>query len=488
MKDNIRYNVIANIIRTVAMTLLSFISFPFVCNKLGDASLGTYTWANTFVYYFLILAKLGVPNVAIRECAKVKDDKEALSKKAQEFFIIQGVLTLLSFGLMCLIIFTAKGDLFENKELIFILSINFLVGVFSFEWIYIALEKHFYISFRSIVILAFSSILIILFVRHKEDTYLYAFLSILGTILTIISNLIFLPRFITFKKIGKYNFKQYFKSLIFVFGISFVLTLYNQSDTFILGIIDPSKSEVGSYSVGIKAIDIVITIITSLSAVFIPRATMLYQKQKYTLFDNLTKYAFNICLFIAIPAIVTLILLSKEITLLISGNSTEGYAHAPMALIILASMILTYSISDMIYSQVLLPMQKERIYFYVMMVGSVLNISASIGLGFLFKDSPIVGIAIATMACDLIILFSLLILTKKYTFKSLFNVNSLKLLIAGALLTVSTILIKTILASYSSILVIFTSIFIGAIVYLLTLLLLKENLVSSFKKSKPATN
>ena len=79
MKNNIRINVIVNIIRTLVLTLLSFITFPWVCRYLGEAVVGTYTWANTFVAYFLILAKIGIPNLAVRECVKVRHDKELLS-------------------------------------------------------------------------------------------------------------------------------------------------------------------------------------------------------------------------------------------------------------------------------------------------------------------------------------------------------------------------------------------------------------------------
>ena len=95
---NVRANVLINLIRTLTMTILSFITFPYVTRALGDSVFGTYTWANTFVYYFLVLARISIPNIAIRECAKVKNDKEALSKKAQEFFVLQAITTLLSFG------------------------------------------------------------------------------------------------------------------------------------------------------------------------------------------------------------------------------------------------------------------------------------------------------------------------------------------------------------------------------------------------------
>ena len=79
MEDRTRTNVIVNIIRTLVMTLLSFITFPWVCRYLGANQVGIYTWANTFVFYFLILAKIGIPNLAIRECVKVRDNKEGLN-------------------------------------------------------------------------------------------------------------------------------------------------------------------------------------------------------------------------------------------------------------------------------------------------------------------------------------------------------------------------------------------------------------------------
>ena len=204
MNTNIRSNVIANLIRTITITVLSFITFPFICRVLGDQQLGLYTWANTFVYYFLIIAKASVPNIAIRECVKVRDDKNKLSQKAQEFFIIQASMTLLSFIFMLSLIFTVPS-LMESKELILILSINFLSGAFSFEWIYIALEKHFYMSIRSIIILAISAILVFSLIKYPEQVYLYAFITCSVTLLTVITNVIMLRKHVTFKRIEKYK-------------------------------------------------------------------------------------------------------------------------------------------------------------------------------------------------------------------------------------------------------------------------------------------
>src|SRR5690554_5398654 len=103
-----RAPVIFTLIRNVTIALLSFISFPFASQALGSVAMGMYTWANTFVYYFLIISRLGIPLIAIRECAKVKDDQEALNKQVQSFFVLQLITTALSFILLIAIMFIGK--------------------------------------------------------------------------------------------------------------------------------------------------------------------------------------------------------------------------------------------------------------------------------------------------------------------------------------------------------------------------------------------
>lgn len=498
MKNNIRINVIINIIRTVVLTFLSFITFPWVCRYLGETQLGTYTWANTFVQYFLIIAKVGIPNLAVRECVKVRDDKEKLSNRVQTFFLIQLVTTTISFGLMCILVFSVK-QFADISSLIFILSLNFLTGAFSFEWVFIALEKQFYMSVRSIVVLALSSILIIVFVTSPSHLLLYALIAVSVTIVTTICNAYYVRHFVSFKKTMPYEIKQYVKPLLVLFTLTMLISLYNQTDTFILGFIDESKIEVASYSVGIKGIDIIIGIITALSTVFIPRAAYYYSKEDKRFFNNLTKYSMNICLFIVLPAIVTMAALAKPVCGIISGTNYAGesltYKSAPTILITLSAMMLTYSMGDIIYGQVLLPMKKEKYYMICMAGGSLLNILLSIILGkFVFKESPAIGVAIGTVGTDLLMIIVLFALTWKWTKNALFNKNTLKLFISTLLILGITLLIKNPIqnllakATNSSdavyLIQICSIIVIDAVIYIASLAILKEDLVSSLFRKK----
>lgn len=504
MKDNIRINVIVNVIRTLVLTLLSFITFPWVCRYLGDSAVGAYTWANTFVAYFLILAKIGIPNLAVRECVKVRDNKELLSNKVQGFFLLQLIATSLSFGLMTVTVFSIPA-LRDSSALIFLLSINFLVGAFSFEWIFIALEKQFYMSVRSIVALTLSAILIIVFVTTPSDVYIYSLITVGVTIITTICNLFYVRKFVSFKKTMPYNLKQYAKPLLVLCSLSLILSLYNQTDTFILGFIDQNKAEVASYSVGIKGVDIIIGIITALSTVFIPRAAYYYEKEDKRFFNNLTKYSINICLFVVLPAIVTMSVLARPICSLISGtydysSSDAGYIDAPIILITLAAMMLTYSLGDIIYGQILLPMKKEKYYLIAIGVGTIINGILSIVLGGIVAPkvswmSPALGVAIGTVATDVLIISFLISITWKWVKKAIFNRNSIKLLVANVvILAVSLLLYKPLLMLWdvmhlsiatAYILELIAMVLIDAIIYLGLLAIMKEDLVYSFiRKNK----
>ena len=502
MNDKTRTNVLINIARTLVLTILSFMTFPWVCRYLGSAQVGIYTWCNTFVMYFLVLAKIGIPNLAIRECVKVKDDKERLSNKVQAFFLIQLVTTVLSFGLMCALVFSVK-QFRNNNEIIFLLSINFLSGAFSFEWLFIALEKQFYMSVRSIFVLALSTLLIIIFVTNPSDIYIYAFITAGVTLVTSVINIIYARKFISLKKTMSYNLKQYFKLLLVLCSISLIISFYNQTDTFILGFIDEGKKEVASYSVGIKGIDVIIGVITALSTVFIPRAAICYAQEDKKYFNRLNEYSVNICLFIVLPAIATMTTLSKPITGLISGNYEFnvdlGYTNAPLVLIILSSMMITYSISDIIYGQILLPMKKERFYLYALLGGTLLNIALSIVFGkYVFKNNPAVGVAIGTSVTDLLILIFLVSVSWKWIKKAIFNINSLKIFLVAATIAVFSFFIKEPIYNFligrglsvvtSMIIELVSIVAIDAIIYLVTLGILKEALVSSFLKKKRVSN
>ena len=518
MKKDLTFNVFVSIVRTITLTVVSFLTFPYVSSTLGDSYLGAYSWANTFVYFFLILARISIPNIAVRECVKVKDDKEELAKKAKLFFVMQAITTALSFIMLLIIVFSSSAIRNMNEDLltsngmgnlIFILSINFLAGVFSFEWLYTALEKHFYMAIRSILAMAISSILIFLFIRYKEHVYIYSLFTVGVTILTVISNLVVLPKYVNFKGVGIASPKPYFKPIITMLFITLVLALYNEGDLFLLGFFNSNKSEVGSHTIAMRGIEIIITIIMSLGTVFMPRASDYVNKNDQENYKKLLKYSFNVCFFIGVPAIATMIGMAESITGLISGNGNvsrevilthaqletfvsqfpegKAFANAWLLLAILTPVMLTYSLGDMIYTQILIPYKKEKIYLIVLSIASALMLGLGVLFAFTaFKEFPGLGFAISVSTVDLIAIIFLIALTKEHSVAPVFNLNNLKIVVIGAIIGVFTYFVGPLLrdALINAGIEKMTSLALELIImvlgcgvfYIVSLLLLKENL------------
>lgn len=492
-RKEMRAPVVFTLIRNVTIALLSFISFPFASQALGSVAMGMYTWANTFVYYFLIISRLGIPLIAIRECAKVKDDSEALNKKVQSFFVLQLITTALSFTLLIAIMFIGKDRFIagDTWNLIFLLSVNFLVGVFSFEWVYIALDRVFYMSVRAVILTIFSALLIIIFVQNDHDLFLYTFINILGTILTVVVNIILLKKEgikLSFKR--KIELGYLTKSLLFVFGITFLITAYNQNDSFLLGLLDNSFNSAGAYAVGVRGIEIVITIITSLSAVFVVRTTRALKDNDRDSFHNIVRYSMNIIFFIGVPAVMFMIGLAPEIVgFIVEGSpywTEASINNAVWAVILLASLMLTYSIHDGIYQQILVPLNKEKVYFFTMLAALVVNIVLSVVLAlFVFKDNPLIGVAIVTLLSEVMILIILFIVARNEVNRHIFNLNNFKIIASSALSLTAVLLLKSFFPFSNRLAIIGLSLLIGGIIYLGILFISKEDLVyKQFKERK----
>ena len=92
MKKNenrsVTYNFIMNVILTGSNILFPLITYPYASRILKPYGMGMVSFANAVITYFTMFAQLGIPTYGIRVCAKVRDDKEKLSRTVQEILII----------------------------------------------------------------------------------------------------------------------------------------------------------------------------------------------------------------------------------------------------------------------------------------------------------------------------------------------------------------------------------------------------------------
>lgn len=88
-------NAFLNVIRSSLSVVFPLITYPYAFRTLHAENMGKIDFSNSIISYFSLIAVLGVSSYAVREGAKVRDDKEKIDKLSSEIFSINIVTTRL---------------------------------------------------------------------------------------------------------------------------------------------------------------------------------------------------------------------------------------------------------------------------------------------------------------------------------------------------------------------------------------------------------
>lgn len=117
---------------------------------MGPDGTGKINFATSFVAYFTLLASVGIPLYGIREVAKIRDDREALSALVQELLILHGMATAVS--LLAYLGCLAWSPKVHAESLLFLIHRRGFYPPFHAHngRLYQGLEEYVYITIRSL--------------------------------------------------------------------------------------------------------------------------------------------------------------------------------------------------------------------------------------------------------------------------------------------------------------------------------------------------
>ena len=393
-KKSLVLNAALNGLRNILNLIFPLITFPYVTRVLSVSGIGEYNFANSIVSYFLLLAGLGVSKYGVREGAKYRDDIEKESKFVSEVFTINMIATILAYILLAVVIvFSGQVNRYAITVIIFSLQIFFTtIGV---EWLFSMYEEYAYITIRSIIFKIISVVLLFLFVRDKNDVGIYAAITVFSSVGSNILNYIRARKMVHIRFRFRFDWNKHLKSIMILFASSIAIQIYVNSGITILGFMKDTYT-VGLYSVSSKIYTIVKNGLAAILIVTIPRLSMLWEKNLVREYKTLFKDIFNGLLLVMFPSMVGLIMLSKQVVLIISG---EEYISAVSSLRILCLALICSIISWIFNDGVLIPTKREKYALYSTIISAILNIIASFLLiGRWGQDAAALAVLIAEAA------------------------------------------------------------------------------------------
>ena len=395
-QSSIKKNFIMNIILTMSSFIFPFITFPYISRVLSPSGYGRVNFANSLIAYFSMFAQLGIPTYGIRACAKVRDNKEQLTRTVHELLTINIVTNIISYAVL-FIALCYVPRLQEDKLLFIIVSATILLTSIGMEWLYKALEQYTYITIRSVFFKAIAVVAMFFLVHSQKDYVIYGGITIFAASASNVLNLFNAHRYIGLKPVGNYNVIRHLKPVGIFFAMACATTIYTNLDNVMLGFM-AGDVDVGYYGAAVKIKTILVSIVTSLGTVLLPRASYLFEQGKLQEFKRVSGKALNFVFLLAAPLTVYFIIYASYGIYFLSGSQ---YAGSILPMKVIMPTLLLIGITNILGIQILVPTGRENIVLYSEVAGAFVDIIINILLIPVLKST---GAAIGTLVAELAVL------------------------------------------------------------------------------------
>lgn len=470
---SLKINFFMNIILTLSSIIFPLITFPYVSRVLEPEAWGKVNFAISFITYFSYFAQLGLPTYGVKICAKYRDNKEKLSRTVQELSIISAVATITTYTILAIVI-CAIPQIASEKTLYILISSTLFFNLIGMEWLYKALEKYTYITVRSLIFKVLAIITMFLLVKNKSDYIIYGCISVFAASASNICNFINAQKYISYKPVGHYNFKQHLKPLLILFAMTCASTIYTNLDTVMLGFMS-TNADVGYYNAAIKIKSLLVAIVTSLGTVLLPRASYYIENGFISDFKRISSKALNLIFIISIPMIIYFIIYAKECIFFLSGNTFKP-SVIPMQIIM--PTLLFIGLTNILGIQILIPLGKERYVLYSTIIGALTDLVINVIFIPKFHAS---GAAIGTLIAEFIVFIVQILLIDRDIREMFRSFEITKIILATTIALIGSYWVKRTHIHVFFTLVISALLFFA--LYGITLLSLKESFTLEIKNN-----
>lgn len=391
MARSVKTNYLYNLLYQITAILLPLITMPYVSRVLSPQGVGTNSLTNANTQYFMLLGTLGITMYATKKIATVRENKRKLRQTFWEIFSIQFIGCMISYVIFVLVLgLNSSLGMYYMLQGFFILS-----SAIDISWYFVGIEDFKNASIRSFFVKVTSVILIFIFVKDSNDLWQYILINSLT---------MFVGQFVmwfyvdksnfSFKSLEKLKLKKHMLPVLALFIPQVASQIYTVLDKTMLGIYSPTV-DVGYYDQSQKIVRILLTIITSLGMVMMPRIASLTSKNQHDLVKDTLKKSFTVISFLAVPIAFGIMSVSDRFIPLFFGYE---YISVIPLLKISSVLIIIIGLGNVFGTQYMIAVGKNKEYTVSVCVGAVVNFILNL---ILIPKYSALGAVIATVSAEL---------------------------------------------------------------------------------------
>ncbi|WP_251717091.1 polysaccharide biosynthesis C-terminal domain-containing protein [Lactobacillus agrestimuris] len=461
-------NYLYNVEYQILAIIVPLITSAYVSRVLRPEGVGANAFTNSIINYFILIANMGIGYYGNRQIAYVRENSKKMAKTFWEIQIVKTIMTLIAcIAFEVFMIFYTRQSNYMWAQ-----SINLIAVAFDISWFYEGIEDFKVTVLKNSFVKIVSMIAIFLLVKNPNDVTLYIIVLAVSTLL---GNLTLWPN--VRRDLPKINIKSlnpwpHFLPMIELFIPQIATQVYVQLNKTMLGGM-VSETASGYYQYSDNLVKLILALVTATGTVMLPHVANAVSKGSMKQVNAMLYKSFDFVSAIAYPMMFGVAAISLTLAPMYYG---PGYEPVGKAMMIEAIVILMIAWSNVIGVQYLLPLNRVKQFTVSVTVGAFVNIILNVPLIQLWGLN---GAMWSTVISECAVtLYQLWVVRHSLSYKLLFQ-GSWKYFISGLLMFIVVFWMNRYLKE--SWLMMLLEIFVGIIVYVFLLILLRTPIVKQFK-------
>lgn len=391
-KTSIKKNFMYQMVYQVLIIILPFITSPYIARVIGAEGLGTYSYSYSVAYYFVLFSMLGLSNYGNRIIAQNRENKNKLNE------VFSNVLAIhILFSSLCTIIYFIYAAFFAQDRIYAMIQIAYVLsGLFDISWFYFGIEKFKLTVTRNTIIKILNVICVFAFVKTTTDLWKYCLIMSLGMFISQVSLWIPLKKYV---KIIKPQFSKtiiHIKPLFILFIPAIAVSLYKYMDKIMIGSLS-NKIQLGYYENAEKMINIPLAVIMSFGTVMLPKMSNLVSTKNKEEANRYIELSMKYVMCLAFALAFGLAGVGKIFAPVFWGKT---FYLSGLLIMGLSVTIPFMSFANVIRTQYLIPVEKDKEYLSSVIGGAVINLIIN---GCLIPKYGAIGATVGTIAAECVV-------------------------------------------------------------------------------------
>ena len=456
-------NYIYNLIYQVFLVIVPLITAPYLAKTLGSKALGIYSYICSVSSIITNLGLIGLNNYGAREVAYSRIEQRKLDKVFADINILRLILLLIISIPYWIIILQSSYKLYFSIQYILIFS-TFI----DTSWLMIGLEEMKIVALRNFAAKLITVIGVFLLVKNSNDLWIYFAIFSVATLVTTLSLIFQLKKYINYEHFDLRNMYKHIKGSFLLFLPQVATIMYLQVDKIMLKAMSDT-SQVAFYDQAEKIVSIPLALITALGTVIMPKLATDFRNNHHEEIEKTIQIVIKFSLFASLPMMFGLMSISKTFIPWFLGSE---FLPVASAIVIIAPIIVLNSLANISGNQYFTATNQTRIMTISYMAAAIINIILN---AILIPKWQYKGAAIATLLSAFIsVIIQYSVMRKQISVKKAF-LTSTKYLLASLLMFCMCYILRALGSTWYITLM---QIFIGVLMYIVILLLTKEEMLN----------